>query len=48
MKKENLKWLPIIGIPFGVKWFYANESIKTIFWEGYQYLTIVLFAYIFI
>jgi hypothetical protein len=47
MVKEKLKWLPIIGIAFGLKWFHANDSIKTFLWEIYQYISIaVIFWFI--
>lgn len=42
MKKENLKWLPLIGIVFGVNWFYEQSQDNTILWEHYQYTCIFI------
>jgi hypothetical protein len=47
MLKTKLKWLPIIGIAFGLKWYHANDSIKTFIWEIYQYISIAIIAWIF-
>lgn len=46
MQKAKLKWLPILGIAFGLKWFHANDTIETFFWELYQYISIVVIVWV--
>jgi hypothetical protein len=45
--REKLKWLPGIGLIFGLKWFHEKDSLSRFLWEIYQYTSIVIMAWIF-
>ena len=44
--KEKLKWLPGIGLAFGLKWFHEKDSTSRFLWEIYQYSSIVIIIWL--